>query len=244
MKTLGHVVTAALVIALPHAAQADQPLKCASAGYTATYSPESKGIAPQVDVRFQGPKPTSAVAEAALRKCLQEAADTMFINSEVLATAWYGPGNDAEPLSLTDGSDNLVWDPKTKRIRTFNERLGIKPATVSEAPGVFVEYKEQQTWVKPIKTFATVSVVFEKQPTEKVAYETAIAELTKAVQRTHGAMDTTTYIYVGKRDDPASRAQVRGSNGKFIGAEYDAESPGRVMNLVGDDLPAKITITK
>lgn len=42
--------------------------------------------------------------------------------------------------------------------------------------------------MKPVSTFATVSVVFTKQPTEKVAYETAIAELTKAVQRTRGEM--------------------------------------------------------
>lgn len=78
------------------------------------------------------------------RECLQEAADTMYIKSEVMATAWFGKTNDPDTLPLSDGSDHLIYDPKTKRIRTFHEREGIAPATVaSEGAGLFAQYQEQ-----------------------------------------------------------------------------------------------------
>src|SRR5262245_51679834 len=109
--------------------QAEQPLRCASPGFTATYSPAARGVPPMVDVTFRA-KPSSATAEAALRKCVKEAADTMFVTSELMGTAWHGD----ETVTLPDGSDHLVYDPKSKRIITWNEREGVQQM-VSQGAG-------------------------------------------------------------------------------------------------------------
>jgi hypothetical protein len=75
-----------------------------------------------LDVTFRGMKPTSAAADAALRKCIKVAADTMFITSELMGTAWFGRSkDDASAVVLPDGSAYLTYDPKIKQVRTWNE---------------------------------------------------------------------------------------------------------------------------
>jgi hypothetical protein len=70
---------------------------------------------------------------------------------------------------------------------------------------------------------------------------TAIAELTKAVQRTGGKQDVMAFVMVGPRDNPAGRSQVRGANGKYISVEYRANTR-KVTNGAGDDLRVTIPI--
>src|SRR5204863_9458395 len=98
--------------------------------YTAKYNAESKSTPASIDVTFRGQRPTSAAAETAVRKCIIEAERVMFIRSEMLAQAWYstsGRENDDDLVTLADGSRHLSYDPKTKKIRTWNEREGVKP---------------------------------------------------------------------------------------------------------------------
>lgn len=222
----------------------DQKLACgAPPAYSASYSPAKPSAPPSVDVTFRGRKPTSAVAEAALRKCMKEAAAKMFITAEVLGTAWFGKStNDDEPISLPDGSDHLSYDPKTKVIRTWSERSGVKPTVTTAGAGYFAEYQEQPILVKPGGKFATVNVVFTKQPTEKTAYEAVMAEATQAVQRTHGQISVTAYALVGPKANPAARKQVRGANGKYISADYDPKRPGRLHGAGGEDLGVALVV--
>ena len=153
----------------------EQSLRCGGPGYTATYSAGTKDVPPMVDVTFRGTGPTSAVADTALRTCIKLAADTMSITNELMGTVWFGRSKDDDsPVALPDGSDHLTYDPKTKEVSTWNEREGTKP-TIAQASGA-VQYKEEKILVKPGGRFASISVVFAKQPSEKVAYETVIAE--------------------------------------------------------------------
>ena len=69
-----------------------------------------------------------------------------------------------------------------------------------------------------------MDIVFAKQPTEKVAYETAIGELTKAVQRTGGSKDVMAFVHVGPRENRAGRQQVKGSNGTYISVHFTAKT--------------------
>jgi hypothetical protein len=130
--TIAAVAVAAAGMSLT-AAQASKPttLKCAGPGYTATYSAESRGVVPTVDVTFRT-KPSSTVVERALRACITAAADTMFIRSEMLAQAWLGD----DLLPVSDGSTHMAYDPKTKAIRTWNERQGVK-VVASQGSGFF-----------------------------------------------------------------------------------------------------------
>ena len=214
----------------------EQPLRCGGVGFTATYSAGTKSVPPMVDVTFRGTRPTSAAADAAVRKCVKVAADTMFITNELMGTAWFGRSKaDDSPVALPDGSEHLTYDPKTKQVRTWNEREGTKP-TVAQANGYFVQFKEEKILVKPGGKFATISVVFTKQPTEKVAYETLIAEVLKAIDRTQRMMLTSAYAQLGSQSDPASWRQIRGANGKYISAQFDPKSPERITTVSGDDL--------
>jgi hypothetical protein len=214
----------------------EQPLRCGGPGYTATYSAATQAVPPTVDVTFRGTRPTSQTADLALRKCIKLAADTMFISNELMATAWFGRSKDDDsPLALPDGSNHLTYDPKTKKIRTMSEQEGTA-VSVAQGSGYFVEYKENRVLVKPGGKFASVSIVFEKQPSEKVAYEIVIAELRKAIARTQRTMSTSVYADVGSKTDPASWRQIRGANGKYISAQFDPKSPARITTVAGDDL--------
>ncbi|MGH7813282.1 MAG: hypothetical protein ACREQI_04680 [Candidatus Binataceae bacterium] len=152
----------------------------------------------------------------------------MFITKDLLATAFFGTSYiDEEPVLLRDGSSNLVFDPKTKQVRTMNEYEGTR-SSVAQAKGYFVLYEEDRVIVKPGGKFASLSVVFAKRPTEKTAYETLIAEVLKTISRTGHHEDTTAYALIGSKDNPAGWRQIKGSNGKYITAEFDPESPKQI----------------
>ena len=55
--------------------------------------------------------------------------------------------------------------------------------------------------MKPGGKFASISVVFAKQPSEKLAYEAVIAEVLKAIDRTQHTMLTSAYAQLGAQSD-------------------------------------------
>ena len=68
---------------------------------------------------------------------LGSGAPVMFIRAEVLGTGWYsksGRENDDDTIEFADGSTALMYDPKTKTIKTSRERGGDK-RVVSNGPG-------------------------------------------------------------------------------------------------------------
>jgi hypothetical protein len=72
-----------------------------------------------LQVVFQSQQPTPAQAESVLRACIDTTTRTVRVDYDMLVNAWLG---DEGPLPLSDGSAHLAFDPKTKRIQTWNER--------------------------------------------------------------------------------------------------------------------------
>jgi hypothetical protein len=82
-----------------------------------------------VDVTFRGKKPTSAIADETVRRCIALVADTKLVTDEMMGVAWWsssGREDDDETIELTDSSTALVWSPTTKTIVTMQERSGEK----------------------------------------------------------------------------------------------------------------------
>ena len=213
---------------------------CVGKGIKTEYSAQTQSMPPTVDVSFRGPRPTSQAAERALRKCLQQIADTKFVTAEVVGTVWYsrsGSEDDADIMTLPDGSDHLVFQPNGKKIITWKQREG-GPADVVEenvAGAYFVVTETNKVLVAPGGTYISLSVVFQKKPTEKSAFEVLVAELKKAINKQPKAVQTTAYAMVGPRNDPATRRQVKGSNGRFVSAEFEPERPDVLTTSAGTD---------
>lgn len=196
-------------------------------------------IAPTLAVTFNKIRPSSDQAESVLRACIAVLAKTTRIESELVANAWYNPaaigssGNDEGPLPLRDGSRHLSFDPRTGKVRTWNEREGIRPTTAVAPTGqYFTEYTEQKVLVSPFGKFASIDVVFQKAPTEAVTVAALITEIKQAVQGQATRLNTTAYAKVGPRGDRAAQQQIRGSNGKYIVIEFEPKT-GQIRSLDG-----------
>ena len=205
----------------------------------AEYVAGTPGIPPTLAVTFNKIRPSSEQAESVLRACISALAKTVRVNGELLANAWYNPAptgstaNDEGPLPLRDGSLHLSFDPKTGRIRTWNEREGVRPMMRDDPKGeYFTEYTEEKIVVPPYGKFASLDVVFVAPPPEAVISTTLIAEVKRAVQRQTTKLNTTAYAKTGPRGNKAAQRQVRGSNGKFIGVEFDSKD-GQIRTLEG-----------
>jgi hypothetical protein len=230
------LLVAVVVVVSANQLGAETPLKCGGPGYTAKYTPATPSFPPTVDVTFRGARPTSAAAEAALRKCMTEVVQTMFVTADVLGEARYsrtGRDNDDARVVLPDGSQLVVYDIKARRIVTWNERQGVKPATTTQGVGYFTEYQEQKILVQPGGKFAMLAVVFAKIPTEKVAYDTAIEEIRKAIRANGERMATTAVVYIGPKDDKAARRPMRGADNKSIMVHFDPKRGPSLKNAVG-----------
>jgi hypothetical protein len=221
-----------------------EPVKisCSGKGYTATYSAQTRSMPATVDVTFRGAAPTSDTAERGLRRCLQVVADTQFVTTEVMGTVFYsrsGRESDDEPVALKDGSDHLVYQPENKRIITWNQREG-DTATVesNSAGGYFVRSETHKVLVPPGGTFDSLSVVFEKEPTEKTAFEVVIAEVKKAIAKRTLPVATSGFAEVGTAANPAGWRQIRGADGRYISVEYDPKRGDQLVSGSGRSLGA------
>jgi hypothetical protein len=101
------------------------PLDCGDAGYTATYVASALRHPEYVVVTFTGAAPRVAVAERAIRTCMDRILSTKRITSEILGTAWHTPGGrqgDAQTIVMPDGSSVLVYVPSLQKVITWKER--------------------------------------------------------------------------------------------------------------------------
>ena len=210
-----------------------QPIDCvdlSAVDYTAIYEPARPKLPPTVDVTFVR-MPSSADIEKTLRACIARTAATWDIGAEMLAMAWR---DDEGPLSLPDGSSNLVYDPKTSAIQTSNEREGVKPIVSTAANRLYhVVYTEEKAAVPPYGKFALIDVVFVKAPSEDVTTQTLVKEIRSAVSRQSPRLNTTAFAKAGPRSNPAGQWQIAGANGKYISAEYDPKTD-EVRTLSGN----------
>ena len=186
-----------------------------------------------------GKKPTSATTEIILRHNLK-AALALYKGKDVLATAWHVKGDDERMIPLKDGSTNLVYIAKDNTTKTFKEYDGTKTrVSTNRANAYFVEYEEHDILVPPRgRKFASVDVVFQKEPSREKIYRILVAEMRKAVTKQKTKWPTTAAPFLGTRDDPASRVQIRDKqrrDGGYIIVEYDPAT-GRITGGDGKDL--------
>jgi hypothetical protein len=225
---------------------AQQPktkLKCSAPSAVATYSPARPSVPPMVDLTFRGRRPTSALAEKQLRTCVQEVLNTMFVQQEILANAWFGTSDaDDELVPLVDGSKHIVADPKTKTIRTELERAGTRRET-QQKQGYRSEREQQRILVPPGGTFESVTVVFPQAPTEKRAYEAAISEALQWIATTKHSEDVTVYVNVGG-SDPAGRKPMLGADRRPIWVAFEKKRPNRLFGSSGQDLGIAVPAVK
>lgn len=192
-----------------------------------------------LNVFVYGKKPSSTRAEKVLRYNLK-AALALYKGKDVLATAWHVKDGDEHMIPLKDGSNHLIYIAKEKKTKTWKEHNGTKTdVSTSKQKGYFVEYVERDILVPPKgRKFASLDVVFEKQPSRKKAYRILVAEIKKAVAKQEKKWGTTSYAYVGKRQDPASRVQIRDTEKQgrgYIFVEYDPAS-GKITGSDGKEL--------
>jgi hypothetical protein len=101
------------------------PLDCGEKGYSATYVASTMRHPEYVVVTFTGAAPRVAVAERAIRTCIETILATKRITSEILGTAWHsrsGRQGDATTVVMPDGSSVLVYVPSMQKIITWKER--------------------------------------------------------------------------------------------------------------------------
>ncbi len=153
-------------------------------------------------------------------------------------TVWYsksGRESDDDMVTLKDGSSYLFYQPDSKRIITWSQRLGEQPSTTEEnvAGGYFVKTETNKILVAPGGTFVHLSVVFKNEPTEKNAFEVLIAEVKNAVAKQKPPVATTGFAQVGRRDNPAAWRQVKGADGHFILVEFDPKRGDQLVSSTG-----------
>ncbi|HUU97898.1 MAG TPA: hypothetical protein VM487_19350 [Phycisphaerae bacterium] len=192
-----------------------------------------------LSVLVYGKKPGSAQAERILRYNLK-AALALYKDKDVLATAWHVKGHDERMILLEDGSNHLIYIAKEKKTKTWKEHEGTKTdVSTNKEKGYFVEYEERDILVAPRgRKSAKLNVVFQEQPSRGKAYSILVAELKKAVAKQKKKWRTTAYACVGKREDPASRNQIRDKerrDGGYIVVEYDPAN-GKITGADGKDL--------
>ena len=162
----------------------------------------------------------------------------MFITSELMGNVWVGD----DLVTLLDGSDHLVDNPKTKQILKWNEREGTRSCRDQKVRGSSRSIRNGRFSFHLSARMAR-SIVFAKSPTEKVAYETAIAELTKAVQRTGGGQNLDGVRPCRSTGNRTGRRQGERLDGHYISVEFTAKTR-KVTNGDGETLPVQITGVK
>ncbi len=217
----------------PSRPTSERRIECAAPGealqYEATFDPgTASNPVDTLMVTFRAKKPTSSEAEDVLRRCLQETTTAVRIDYETLANTWF---NDDGPLQLIDGSSHLAYDPKTGKVQTWNEREGVKPSEATR-DGYTVEYQENKILVPPYGKFATLDVLFQKPPEQATILKILATEVVAAVNKQPTKLNTTAYAKTGPTTDRAAQAQIRGSSGVFLNAEFDAKS-GQVRDQDG-----------
>jgi hypothetical protein len=194
--------------------------------YTARFTP---GVATSptdsLYVNFRGRRPTSEEAAAILQTCVNATARTIRIDYEMLATAWFGePGKEEGPLPLPDGSANLTYDPKTGTIKAWSHRAAAIPKVEVTRSGYTVEGRDHKPPVPPNATVVTLDVIFEKPPAPDEVIKILVAEITAVVGNQSPKVNTTAYPRSGAPNAQNARPQVRGANGGFLFAHFNART--------------------
>jgi hypothetical protein len=204
----------------------DRRIDCPTAGsplkYTGKFTPgEARSPADNLYITFVERRPTADEAAAVLQHCINTTARTVRVDYELLATAWF---NKEGPLPLPDGSATLNYDPQTGTIKSWSLRAGAKPAASVARTGYTFEVHNHKTPVPPHASFVTIDVVFEKTPDAMEIMDVLVKEITAAVGKQTPKVNTAAYPRTGATGAPGQRPQIRGANGVFLAAQFDAKT--------------------
>jgi hypothetical protein len=142
---------------------------------------------------------------------------------------------------LLDGSDHLVYDPKTGKVQTWNERQGIKPVQ-TQREGYTVEYAERPDQLAPHGKAARIDVLFQKPPSEAEILKILTTELVAATGKQTPKLDTAAWAKTGPATDRAAQTHVEGASGgrhlgRYLVVYFDPETgqirdrPGNVLHF-------------
>ena len=100
-------------------------LHCGGSEFDSTFEPETASVAAMVSVTFSRSRPTAAVAETAVRKCLVFARRTRSVGAEIVGAAWWISAKaGGKPIAITfgDGSQVLVMTSATMAVEGRTRR--------------------------------------------------------------------------------------------------------------------------
>ncbi len=170
-----------------------------------------------LNVGFYGKLPPQAIVDNIVRQSLDHAIQ-VDPRADILATGFLGD----DSLNSNQYSGPFIYRAAQKKVEIFV--LFPKGMINSTSTSTyFVEAEEQKTFpgIKPERKWLTVTIIFPKQPSPGVAYDSIIAEVAKLVPR---GIDITVYVSTGNKNQKASWQQMRDTDGANIFADYKASS--------------------
>ncbi|MER3415480.1 MAG: hypothetical protein C4297_04605 [Gemmataceae bacterium] len=167
------------------------------------------------NITFSGKLPSPATVDKIVRESLEKAV-RKDPSKDILATAFMG--NDT--LTSNQYSGKLVYKAAEKKILTLDEYRGVKVSTFSTS-SYFVQIKEDQTYpgIEPAKKWLSLTIVFPKTPSRKIAYDAIFTEIAKVATK---GLDVNACVSVGDKNVKTSWKQMRDNDGAYVFAKYDS----------------------
>lgn len=197
----------------------DCPAKGSGFQYTARFVPgAARSPNDNLYVTFTQKRPSSAEAAAILETCVNTTVKTVRVDYEMLATAWF---NQEGPLPLPDGSATLNYDPKAGAIKRPSSRSAAPPEPIVKLPEYTVGPLTSQNPTDSSDSAVKLEVIFTREPSEADVTRVLVRAIENNVRAQRNRVNTSAYprVAVG-----ATRQPIRGANGVFLAAHYDAKT--------------------
>jgi len=201
----------------------ERRIDCSTKGsgfqYTARFVPgDARSPNDNLYVTFTSKRPSSAEAAAILETCINTTVKTVRVDYEMLATAWF---NKEGPLPLPDGSATLNYDPKAGAIKRSSVRSAARAEPIVKLPEYTVGPLTSQNPADPSDSAVKLEVIFTREPNEADVMRVLVRALENNVRAQTKRVNTSAYprVAVG-----TTRQPIRGANGVFLAAHYDAKT--------------------
>lgn len=197
----------------------DCPAKGSGFQYTARFVPgDARSPTDNLYVTFTPKRPSSAEAAAILETCINTTVKTIRVDYELLATAWF---NKEGPLPLPDGSATLNYDPKAGAIKRPSSRSAAPAEPIVRLPEYTVGPLTSQNPTDSSDSAVKLEVIFTREPNEADVIRVLVRALENNVRAQRNRVNTSAYpkVAVG-----TTRQPIRGANGVFLAAHYNAKT--------------------
>jgi hypothetical protein len=197
----------------------DCPVKGSGFQYTARFVPgDARSPNDNLYVTFTPKRPSSAEAAAILETCINTTVKTIRVDYELLATAWF---NKEGPLPLPDGAATLNYDPKAGAIKRPSSRPAAPAEPIVRLPEYTVGPLTSQNPTDSSNSAVKLEVIFTREPSEADVIRVLVRAIENNVRAQRNRVNTSAYprVAVG-----TTRQPIRGANGVFLAAHYDAKT--------------------